>query len=391
MDGGARAVSSPSPGRRVSILLAAGMVIVAVLAAVASFALSFDEAKEFQDDALQQIAAMATSRTDDDAQSRITVLRVPREPVPAWLPHDLPAGLHTVDGPQGQSMRVFVADDTSQGRVIVFQDMSEIDDVAMGSALQTFIPALLMIPLVAWLTLRVLRSERRRVQAQRRFIADAAHELRSPLTALSIQAENVDSAPTPEAAQARLAALRDGIQRAQRVADQMLAMARVHSTAQALEPVDVAGLVREVIADASHLARQRGVDLGLEEDARPLVKGSRDALRLIVKNAVDNAIRYTGGGGTVTVCVRDQAADALVEIHDDGPGMPPELASRAFEPFRRGITSEQGAGLGLAIARDAAEKMGGSVTLRGGAEGRGLVFVYRQRAMERPRTMAAST
>jgi len=372
-------VTRPSRGRRVAILLAAGIVGVAVVAAVASFALSFDEAKEFQDDALQQIAAMATSRTDDDAQSRITVLHVPREPLPGWLPHDLPAGLHTVEGPERQWMRVFVADDTSHGRVIVFQDMSEIDDVAMGSALQTFVPALLMIPLVAWLTLRVLRAERRRVEAQRRFIADAAHELRSPLTALSIQAENVDTAPSAEAAQARFAALREGIHRAQRVADQMLAMARVHSASQEAEPVDVAGLVREVIADASHLARQRGVDLGLEEAARPLVKGSREALRLIVKNGVDNAIRYGGDGGTVTVCVRDQDAEALVEIHDDGPGMPPELAARAFEPFRRGTTSEQGAGLGLAIAKDAAEKMGGTVALRSGAGGRGVVFTYRQR------------
>jgi len=93
-------VTGISRGRRVAILLAAGIVGVAVVAAVASFALSFDEAKEFQDDALQQIAAMATSRTDDDAQSRITVLHVPREPLPAWLPRGLPAGLHMVEGPE---------------------------------------------------------------------------------------------------------------------------------------------------------------------------------------------------------------------------------------------------------------------------------------------------
>jgi two-component system OmpR family sensor kinase len=374
-----------SSGRRISILLAACMVGVAAVAALASFALSFDEAKEFQDDALQQIAAMATSRTDDDAQSRITVLHVPREPLPAWLPRGLPAGLHTMEGPDRQSMRVFVADDASHGRVIVFQDISEIDDVAMGSALQTFVPALLMIPLVAWLTLRGLRAERRRVQAQRRFIADAAHELRGPLTALSIQAQNVDTAQTADAARARLALLRDGIHRAQRVAEQMLTMARVQSSEQQSEAVDVAGLVREVIADASPLARQRDVDLGLDEEACPLVKGSRDSLRLVVKNALDNAIRYSGGGGTVTVCVRHQNAEAVVEIHDDGPGMPPELVSKAFEPFCRGATSEQGAGLGLAIAKDAAEKMGGSVALRGGAAGRGVVFTYRQRALERVR------
>ena len=375
-------------GRRIAILLAAGIVGVAVVAAVASFALSFDEAKEFQDDALQQIAAMATSRADDDAQARITVLHVPQEPLPAWLPQGLPDGLHTIEGPKGQSMRVFVADDASHGRVIVFQDTSEIDDVAIGSALQTFIPALLMIPLVAWLTLRLLHAERRRFQAQRRFIADAAHELRSPLTALSIQAENLDAAADAGAAHERLAALRDGIRRAQRVADQMLAMARVHSAGQATEPIDVAALVCDVMTEAWHLARERGVDFGLEEDARPIVEGSPDALRLIVKNGIDNAIRY--GGGKLTVRVREQDREALIEICDDGPGMPPELAARAFEPFRRGATSEPGAGLGLAIAKDAAEKMGGSVALRCGDGGRGLVLAYRQRALERPHAIRAT-
>jgi len=69
----------------------------------------------------------------------------------------------------------------------------------------------------------------------------------------------------------------------------------------------------------------------------------REGLRFVVKNGVDNAIRYSGDGGTVTVCVRDEDADALVEIHDDGPGLPPEVASSVFEPFRRGATSEQGA------------------------------------------------
>jgi signal transduction histidine kinase len=240
-----------------------------------------------------------------------------------------------------------------------------------------------MIPLVAWLTLRVLGAERRRVEAQRRFIADAAHELRSPLTALSIQAENLGTATSVESMRQRAGALREGVARAQRVAEQMLDMARVQSAPASAELVDVATLVREVIADALEVSRHRGVDLGLEQNARPVVRASPECVRLIVKNAVDNAIRYSGHGGSVTVRVLDQGADAVVEVHDDGPGMPQELAERAFEPFCRGPGAEQGAGLGLAIAKDAAQKTGGTVSLRNATPGRGLVFTYRQRTAER--------
>jgi len=179
MDGGTR-MSSPSFDRRLSTVLAAAIVAVAVIAAFASFALSFHEAKEFQDDALQQVASMAPSRSKPEAQSQIMVLRSPPDALPGWLPARLEAGFHTLEAPDGKSMRVFVRDD-QDARVVVMQDMQLIDDVAEGSAAQTFIPALLLIPLVAWLSLRVLAAERRRVQAERRFIANAAHELRSPL------------------------------------------------------------------------------------------------------------------------------------------------------------------------------------------------------------------
>jgi signal transduction histidine kinase len=382
MDGRARQLASRLYRRRASIAAALGVVMLAAIAAVASFALSFDEAKEFQDATLQQVAAMATSNTSAGPESRITVLRPSHDPLPPWLPPDLPAGFHTVSGPDGASLRVLVSDARSASAVIVMQDMEEINDVAVGSAFQTFIPALLLVLLVAWLAARAHATERRRVEGQRRFIANAAHELRSPLTALSIQIENVGTANTREDMQARLADLRGGIARARRVAEQMLTMARVQDAKPLVEPVDVAAVVREVIADAVELARYRSVDLGLDEHSKPRVRGSRESLRLIVSNAVDNAIRYGGRGASVTVRISHAGNEALVEIEDNGPGMPADLMPKAFEPFQRGNAGDQGAGLGLAIARDAAAKMGGSTTLRGGASGRGLVFAYRQRVVE---------
>jgi two-component system OmpR family sensor kinase len=368
--------------RRLSALLASSIIAVAVLAAIASFMLSYREAKELQDDALLQVAALASENEAQGAQSRITILKVPEDRVPAWLPSPLAAGYATVQGPDGAATRVFVLDGRDGRRVIVLQDMTLIDDVAVGAAFQAFVPALLLIPLVAWLTLRALESERRRVEAERRFIADAAHELRSPLTALTIQAENVDSAASPETVRTRMTALRDGIARARRVAEQMLAMARVHSANEKGQPVDAAQLAREVIADALDFATQREVDLGLDEQAHPTLWGSPDTLRLVLKNAVDNAVRHGRRGGTVTVRVLEEGDEGVIQVDDDGPGVSPEFIAQGFQPFRRMSPAQEGSGLGLAIANDAARRLGGSIVLRN-RDASGLSFVYRQRVVAR--------
>jgi len=377
-------MSRTSIERRLSVVLAGAVVGVAVLAAFASFALSFHEAKEFQDDALQQVASMAPSGSSSQAQSQITVLHSPPDPLPSWLPAPVEPGFHSLAAPDGKSMRVFVRDGRDGRRVVVLQDMQLIDDVAYDSALQTFIPVLLLIPLVAWLSMRELAAERRRVQAERRFIANAAHELRSPLTALSLQAENLDIATLPAAARERLDALRQGIARAQRVAEQMLAMARVHGATPGPEQVALPGLVRDVIADLMDSARRRGIDLGLDQRAEPEVRGTREALALIVKNAVENAIAYSSEGGAVTVCLRKEAGDAVIEVHDDGPGMPKDFIAQAFEPYRRAAATGKGAGLGLAIAKDAAAKLGGVIEIRNRDDAGGFVLTYRQRLAEGP-------
>ncbi|HWH40442.1 MAG TPA: HAMP domain-containing sensor histidine kinase [Usitatibacter sp.] len=377
-------MSRASIERRLSVVLAGAVVGVAVLAAFASFAISFNEAKEFQDDALQQVASMAPSESSSQARSQITVLHSPPDPLPGWLPAPLEPGFHGLAAPDGRSMRVFVRDGSDGRRVVVLQDMQLIDDVAYDSALQTFIPVLLLIPLIAWLSMRELAAERRRVQAERRFIANAAHELRSPLTALSLQAENLDMETLPPAARERLDALREGIGRAQRVAEQMLAMARVHGATQRPELVALPGLVRDVIADVMDLARRRGIDLGLDQRAEPEVRGTREGLALIVKNAVENAIAYSSEGGAVTVRLRAEAGDAVIEVQDDGPGMPRDFMEQAFEPYRRAVGTGKGAGLGLAIAKDAAAKLGGVIEIRNRDDAGGFVLTYRQRLADSP-------
>jgi two-component system OmpR family sensor kinase len=118
----------------------------------------------------------------------------------------------------------------------------------------------------------------------------------------------------------------------------------------------------------------------MEEVAKPSLSGSPDTLRLILGNALDNALRYIPSGGEVTVRLAAEGDDAVIEVADTGPGIPASERTRVFDPFYRlEGSSGNGSGLGLAIARDAASRLGGSVTLQDRPEGAGLVFRYRQR------------
>src|SRR3982075_3435550 len=130
------------------------------------------------------------------------------------------------------------------------------------------------------------------------------------------------------------------------------------------------------------VAEARGIDLGLAEeiDGRRVV-GRPDTLRLIVKDALDNALAYTPAGGQVTIRIRHEGDDTVVEILDSGPGIPLAHRERVFEPFYRIPGSPgRGSGLGLALARDAAARAGGVVTLHDGTDGLGLLFRYTQKS-----------
>lgn len=363
--------------RRLSAVLVAAILGVAVLASVAAFAFSFREAQELQDDALRQIATMA-SHDGAVSETPINVLHMPPDPAPSWMPAHRRDGFHTVHGPTG-SMRAYLVTLPNGDLVAVTQDTVLRQDVAVGSALQALVPVLLLIPVVAWLTLRTVRAERAAIERQRRFIASAAHELRSPLTAMAIQAGNIESPADGGVSRERLAALRAGLDRTRRVAEQLLALAQVQTVQEARERVELVPLARELIADAMPLAIARRIDLGLEERASPVVQGSANALRLILSNGLDNALRHSTEGSVVTVRIASDAVDAIVDIEDSGPGIPPEARTRVFEPFERLEGTHEGAGLGLAIVRDATQRQGGTIELLDGAGGRGVLFRYRQR------------
>jgi two-component system OmpR family sensor kinase len=228
-------------------------------------------------------------------------------------------------------------------------------------------------PLVAALN-NLLERLREAFGAQQRFAADAAHELRTPLTALGLQIQLLERARGEEERRAALARLKERVQRATRVVQQLLAMARLEpEAAQAPQRFDLAELARAVLAELAPVAAQKATDLRISEAVSAWASGAEDALRLLAMNLVDNAVRYTPPGGRVEIRVRREGASAILEVCDDGPGIPPEERARVFDRFYRGAGAEaSGSGLGLAIARRVAELHEGRIELAGGLDGRGL-------------------
>ena len=216
---------------------------------------------------------------------------------------------------------------------------------------------------------------------ERAFLAEAAHELRTPLAALHLQLGALARAATePERAEA-MGKLSEGVQRAIRLVEQMLALARQEPRAEPVRTrfaLDELG--REVVAELVPLADSRQIDLGISEAQPVLVRGDREAVATLIRNLVDNAVRYTPVGGRVDLSVERTAeipARAVVRVVDNGPGIEPQERERVFDRFyRRAGNREPGSGLGLAIVKAIAAAHGATVQLSqgegNGEAGRGL-------------------
>ena len=207
------------------------------------------------------------------------------------------------------------------------------------------------------------------LELQKRFISDAAHQLRTPLAGLKGQTELALQAAREPELQARLRRVHESALRSVRLVSQLLALARAEpesTSAQGLEPVDLGELMQGLVAEWVPRALAAGADLGLDEvpGVAPLrVLGVGLLLREAVANLIDNALRYAGPEATITVRLRGLGEQVLVEVEDDGPGIPPALRPRVFERFVRGAASGEGCGLGLAIVREIVQRHGGQVAL----------------------------
>ncbi|WP_394482766.1 sensor histidine kinase [Roseateles sp. LYH14W] len=219
-----------------------------------------------------------------------------------------------------------------------------------------------------------------RLDREHEFLADAAHELKTPLAVIQLSAEGLDQ-PDPRARDEARERLRLGVQRATHTVHQLLALARSGADTVDLSKTrhDLVDLVRERIALASGLAVKRRIELALESPEELPMWLNRESMCSLVDNLVDNAIKYSPAGGHVSAALVEEADAVTLTISDEGPGIPAELRERVFERFVRLQSDQQchGSGLGLTIVERAAAQHGATVELLDGLDGCGLTVKVR--------------
>ncbi len=203
--------------------------------------------------------------------------------------------------------------------------------------------------------------------AQKSFVADAAHELRSPLAALKLQVQGLRSAGSDASRELAVARLSAGIDRATRLVEQLLVLARQQASAAngvKTERVSLANIVRQELIDATSSAQAHGLDIGLAHADEGDVAGQPEALRILVRNLVDNALKYTPNGGKIDLEVRHAGDRTVLGIDDSGPGIAESDRARVLDRFYRVEgTQAPGSGLGLAIVDAIAEFHQATLTL----------------------------
>jgi signal transduction histidine kinase len=223
---------------------------------------------------------------------------------------------------------------------------------------------------------RLLTRLRDAFASQRRFVQDAAHELRTPITAMTLQLENLKACSMDAETSAQVAQFEAGLKRTKRLIEQLLRLARQEAPqkADAASSIELAEFLRDLISDLMPCADHRDIDLGLSVDVDATVRANPHELRSLLHNLLDNALRYTPDHGVVDVRVFADGGKVVVEVVDSGPGIPPDLLPRVFDRFFRiEGTDTEGSGLGLAIAKHAAERNRIDLTLDNRIERSGLV------------------
>lgn len=342
------------------------------------------------------------------------------------LLNDLADGIQTVSDRKNE-WRVVIRTLPNGDRIAVGQRTAMRDEIARDGALRTVLPLIGLVPLLILLTGFVIRHTLKPVMRlskdldekgdgnliplsgdgipqeilpfvasinrllvrltlsmaqQRRFVADAAHELRSPISALTLQAENIERADMSIEARQRLVPLKAGLVRARSLVEQLLSLAR-HQANQAtdVEIVEFDMIVREVIKELYLLAETKHIDLGIEREEPIRLRGGAFDFLTLIRNALDNAIRYTPVNGKVDVSFFVEGNRMVFRVEDSGPGIPEDELLRVFDPFYRIVTSgETGTGLGLSIVSVIATRLNGIATLSNinNAGRSGLRFQYSQ-------------
>ena len=214
------------------------------------------------------------------------------------------------------------------------------------------------------------------LQSQEEFVADASHQLRTPLTALRLRLENLERDVAPDGRQELEGALLE-VERLGVLVDGLLALSRASAEVKPAEPVDVEAIVRERVEAWSALAHERGVNLFAQTNGPELARAAPERVQQVLDNLVENAFEVSNTGSKVTVIAQGGPSWAELRVRDEGPGLDPEGRRRAFDRFWRGRAG-RGSGLGLAIARRLVEADGGEIELVPSPDG-GLEAVVRLR------------
>jgi len=237
-----------------------------------------------------------------------------------------------------------------------------------------------VLPLVRTLN-ELLKRLETAFEVQRNFVADAAHELRSPVTALQLQVQLLERASDPAERAAATAELSAGIGRVRRLIEQLLYLSRATADAgtsspNAHEPVQLGELVRAIVVRWSADAEQRQIDLGANVQVESSIAGDPIQLEILLGNLVENALRYTQRDGVVDVIATVIDGDPALQVIDNGPGVPEAERVRVFDRFYRSprtqALAEAGSGLGMAIVKAVADRYGARVSLHTGRGGSGL-------------------
>ena len=356
------------------------------------------------------------SKSDEESRVVVQYLKAPALVsnssdgiLPLALPETLPDGIQTIEV-EHETFRVLVKTVSSGERIAIAQETAIRNETAEAGALHTLVPFLILLPILLLAIAIIIRKlfspitalskeiDLRReadlhpfeteglpleirsfviainrllekvslsISLQRRFITDAAHELRSPLTALSLQAEHLSNAEMPTEAIERVNMLRRGLERSRHLLNQLLEFARLQSSATTnISKVSVKQVYRDVLEDLYPLAEAKKIDIGITYSDDIELTADETDLTILVRNLVDNAIRYTPEGGKIDLSIKRTTNQVQLIVTDSGPGIPTEYRQRVMDPFYRLVgNGEVGSGLGLSIVKQIVVKMNGEIRL----------------------------
>jgi two-component system OmpR family sensor kinase len=413
------------------------LTIVGVGGGIVAYVLARQDPDSFLDDQLRQIAIYAgdtaNAPTDSidaaiDASDIIAVQvwngdrLVRTTPEGVDLPRQLLTGFSdlTMRDEVWRSYTLIGNERTVQ----VSQRAAVRDELALNAAWTAMIPSLLLIPLgwlvVRWLVGRMLRpidriaddlnrlgpmqftappfaeipveviplvratSEalqrlREAIALQRRFISDAAHHFRTPLTALRLQIGSLKADPTANHREV-IADMELGLRRMSTLTNQLLILARSESP-QEIAILDTstsaASAIRDVIAGILPLGHKKNIELSMRSGVDYDIRADHTALVTLLSNIADNAVRYSKTGGHVEFALHRNGNEAVIEVADTGPGLPEEMLTEVFKRFLRNNDTDEGSGLGLSIARALADRLNGSISLENRKDGSGLIAIIK--------------